>query len=64
MTEKRLFQQPVKGRPLRSFFCSGLAGIFIKELNAKERALILLNTIAYQAKIEIDRCLISKPQYA
>ena len=40
---------------------SGLAGIFLKELKAKERVLILLNTIAYQPKIEIDRCLF-KPQ--
>lgn len=39
---------------------SGLAGIFLKELKAKERALVLLNTIAYQAKIEVDRCLLSK----
>lgn len=38
---------------------SGLTGIFIKELKATERVLVLLNTIAYQAKIEIDRCLLS-----
>lgn len=39
---------------------SGLTGIFIKELKAKERVLVLLNTIAYQAKVELDRCLLSK----
>lgn len=39
---------------------SGLMGIFLRGLKARERVLVLLNTIAYQAKIEIDRCLLSK----
>ena len=39
---------------------SGLTAIFLKELSAKERVLVLLNTLAYQAKVELDRCLLSR----
>jgi len=38
----------------------GLTAIFLKELSAKERVLVLLNTLAYQAKVELDRCLLSR----
>lgn len=39
---------------------SGLTAIFLKELKPRERVLILLNTLTFQAKIELDRCLLSK----
>ncbi len=47
-------QVVIKDGPL-----SGLTAIFLKELKPRERVLILLNTLAYQAKVEIDRCLLS-----
>jgi transcription antitermination factor NusG len=34
---------------------TGFKGIFKKEINAGERVMILLKTLAYQANIEIDR---------
>lgn len=43
----------VKDGPLK-----GLAGIFVKETKPKERVLILLSTIAYQARMEIDSDLL------
>ena len=38
----------------------GLMGIFQKELLVKERVMILLNTISYQARMEIDREFLAK----
>jgi transcription antitermination factor NusG len=37
---------------------AGLAEIFIKDLPARDRVLILLGTIAYQASIEIEKGLL------
>lgn len=39
---------------------SGLTGIFLKETKPNERIMILLNTIEYQAKVEIEKELIAK----
>ena len=39
---------------------NGLKGIFLKGLNARDRVLILLNTLAYQARIEIDKGFLGK----
>ncbi len=39
---------------------SGLDGIFLEELKAKDRVLILLNTIHYQAKLDIKSEFIAK----
>ncbi len=33
----------------------GLRGVFLKDLKARDRVLILLNAIAYQAKVEIEK---------
>ncbi len=38
----------------------GLMGIFQKDLLVKERVMILLNTISYQARMEIDREFLAK----
>lgn len=38
----------------------GLSGIFERPLRARDRVMILLNTLAYQASIEIDRELLAK----
>lgn len=38
----------------------GFMGIFQKELKAQDRVMILLNTIAYQASIEIEKGLLAK----
>ena len=39
----------------------GLEGIFLEEVKPKDRVLILLNAIRYQAKIEIERDFVGKP---
>jgi transcriptional antiterminator RfaH len=39
---------------------SGFEGIFLKELKPKERVLILLNTIQYKAKVEIEKVFLYK----
>ncbi len=39
----------------------GLEGIFLEELKPKERVLILLSTIRYQAKVEIAPDLVGSP---
>ncbi|MBI5026850.1 MAG: hypothetical protein HZC12_09060 [Nitrospirae bacterium] len=39
---------------------SGLTGIFEYETRASDRVMILLNAISYQAKLTIDKCLLSK----
>lgn len=38
----------------------GFTGMFYKDLKASERVLILLNTLSYQARVEIDRGLLAK----
>ncbi len=38
----------------------GLTGIFLSETKPEERVTILLSTITYQAKVEVDRYLITK----
>jgi transcriptional antiterminator RfaH len=38
----------------------GFTGIFQKELKASERVMILLNTLAYQANIEIEKGCVAK----
>lgn len=38
----------------------GLEGIFLEEVRPRERVLILLNAIRYQAKIEIEHDFVSK----
>jgi transcriptional antiterminator RfaH len=40
---------------------AGLAGIFIKDLPASDRALILLTAIAYQASVEVEKGLLERP---
>lgn len=39
---------------------AGFEAIFLEELKPKDRVLILLNTIQYRAKVEIDRSLLIK----
>lgn len=39
---------------------SGLTGIFVEELKPRERVIILLNTIRYQAKVEVPLGLVGK----
>lgn len=39
---------------------SGLTGIFVEELKPRERVIILLNTIRYQAKVEVPFHLLGK----
>jgi transcriptional antiterminator RfaH len=39
---------------------AGLQGIFLEEKNVTERVILLLNSIASQAKVDIDKRLISK----
>jgi transcription antitermination factor NusG len=38
----------------------GFAGVFQKELKASDRVMILLNTVAYQATVEIERGLLER----
>ncbi len=38
----------------------GMMGVFQKEFKARDRVLILLNTIAYQASIEIEKVFLTK----
>jgi transcriptional antiterminator RfaH len=38
----------------------GLTGIFVEELKPRERVIILLNTIRYQAKVEVPIGLVGK----
>jgi len=47
----------IKDGPLQGF-----PGIFLQDLHARERVLILLNAITYQAKIEIEQGCIDKVQ--
>jgi transcription antitermination factor NusG len=39
----------------------GLAGVFMKEMKASERVLILLNTLHYSAKVQVEKAFLSKP---
>lgn len=39
---------------------SGLSGLFLEETKATERIMILLNTLQYQAKIELPRAFVSR----
>lgn len=39
----------------------GLEGILLKEMKASDRVLILLNTIHYNAKVQVDKAFLSKP---
>ena len=39
---------------------AGLTGIFIKDLPARDRVLILLNAIAYQASVEVEKGFLAK----
>src|SRR5262249_50402650 len=45
----------VKDGPLKDF-----AGIFVQEMRDADRVRILLQTVSYQAHIEIDRALVKK----
>src|SRR5262249_4423834 len=45
----------VKDGPLKDF-----AGIFVQEMKDADRVRILLQTVSYQAHIEIDRALVKK----
>jgi transcription antitermination factor NusG len=45
----------VKDGPLKDF-----AGIFVQEMKDADRVRILLQTVSYQAHIEIDRALVRK----
>jgi len=38
----------------------GLSGLFVSELNARERVVILLNTLQAQARVEVDRGLVAR----
>lgn len=38
----------------------GFMGVFLSETKPMERVAILLNTVNYQGKVEIDSCLVSK----
>ncbi len=38
----------------------GLRGIFLKDLKARDRVLILLNAIAYQAHVEIEKGFVAR----
>ena len=38
----------------------GLTGIFLEEVNARDRVLILLNTITYQARITIEKSFLAR----
>jgi transcriptional antiterminator RfaH len=37
---------------------NGLKGVFLRKMKASERVLVLLNTIDYQARIEVDRSIL------
>jgi transcriptional antiterminator RfaH len=39
----------------------GLEGILVKEMKASDRVLVLLNTIHYNAKVQVDKAFLSKP---
>jgi transcription elongation factor/antiterminator RfaH len=39
----------------------GLSGVFIKDMKASERVLILLNTLHYSAKVQVEKAFLSKP---
>jgi transcription elongation factor/antiterminator RfaH len=39
---------------------AGLTGIFMRDLHPRDRVLILLNTIAYQASIEVEKGFFSR----
>jgi transcriptional antiterminator RfaH len=39
----------------------GLAGVFMKEMKASDRVLILLNTLHYSAKVQVEKAFLSKP---
>jgi hypothetical protein len=39
----------------------GLEGILLKEMKARDRVLVLLNTIHYSAKVQVDKAFLSKP---
>lgn len=41
-------------------YFAGLEGVFVKELKANERVLVLLNSIQSQLKIDIDKCFLQK----
>lgn len=38
----------------------GFAGVFQKEVKARDRVMILLNTITYQASVEIEKALLAR----
>jgi transcriptional antiterminator RfaH len=39
----------------------GLEGILLKEIKASDRVLILLNTLHYSAKVQVEKVFLSKP---
>lgn len=39
----------------------GLSGIFMKEMKASDRVLILLNTLHYSAKVQVEKVFLVKP---
>lgn len=39
---------------------AGMAGIFLEEMKASERVLVLLNTIEYQARIQVPRTSVAR----
>lgn len=45
----------IKEGPLKGFM-----GIFLKELNARDRVLVLLNVMTYQARVEIEKGFLAR----
>ena len=41
----------------------GLEGILLKETKASDRVLVLLNTIHYNAKVQVDAAFLNKPDH-
>jgi transcription elongation factor/antiterminator RfaH len=39
----------------------GLEGILLKEMKASDRVLVLLNTLHYSAKVQVEKAFLSKP---
>jgi transcription antitermination factor NusG len=38
----------------------GFMGLFVEEIKPRERVMVMLNTIGYQARVEVERSLVSR----